>query len=84
MLVAWMELTADATLLALESQSVIWTRMSQIALGRGTPAENLLMLTEKVSAFAEATALVAAGGSAHAVVKGYRKKVRANAKRLKL
>jgi hypothetical protein len=84
MLVAWMKLTADATLLALESQSVIWTRMSQLALGRGTPAENLLMVTEKVSAFAEAAALVAAGGSAHAVVKGYRKKVRANAKRLKL
>jgi hypothetical protein len=32
-------------------------------------------------AFAEAAATVATGGSAHQVVKGYRKKVRANTER---
>jgi hypothetical protein len=52
-------------------------------MGRGTPAEHLRMVTEKVGAFAEAAAVIAAGGSAHAVVKGYRKKVRTNVKRLK-
>jgi hypothetical protein len=51
-------------------------------LGRGSPAENLLMVTEKVNAFAEAAATIAAGGTAHHVIKGYRKKVRANVRRL--
>jgi hypothetical protein len=41
------------------------------------------MVTEKVTAFAEAAATLATGGSAHKVVRGYRRKVRANVKRLK-
>jgi hypothetical protein len=53
-----------------------------MALGRGSPAENLLMVTEKVNAFAEAAATIAAAGTAHHVVKRYRKKVRANVRRL--
>ena len=53
-----------------------------MALGRGSPAENLLMVTEKVNAFAEAAATIAAGGTAHHVVKGYRQKVLANVQRL--
>lgn len=82
MLLPWMKLTTDTTMLALEAQMVIWARMSQAAMGRGTTTENLLMVTEKMTAFAEAAATIAAGGSAHKVVKGYRKKVQANAKRL--
>jgi hypothetical protein len=57
--------------------------MSQAAMGQGSHAENLLMVTEKITAFTEAAAVLAAGGSAHKIVKGYRKKVRANAKRLR-
>lgn len=83
MLLPWMKLATDTTMLALEAQTVIWTRLSRAAMGQGSTAENLLMVTEKVSAFAEAAATLAAGGSAHKVVKGYRRKVRANAKRLK-
>ena len=83
MLLPWMKLATDTTMLALEAQAVIWTRLSQAAMGQGSAAENLLMVTEKVSAFAEAAAIVATGGSAHKVVKGYRRKVRANAKRLR-
>ncbi len=41
------------------------------------------MVTEKMLAVAEAAATMATGGSAHTVVRGYRKKVRANTKRLK-
>jgi hypothetical protein len=82
MLLPWMKLTTDTTMLALEAQMVIWTRLSQAAMGRGTAAENLLMVTEKMTAFAEAAATIAAGGSAHKVVKGYRRKVQANARRL--
>ncbi len=83
MLLPWMKLATDTTMLTLEAQAVIWTRLSQAAMGQGSPAENLLMVTEKVSAFAEAAAIIATGGSAHKVVKGYRRKVRANAKRLR-
>ena len=82
MFLSWVTLATDATLLTIESQSVIWVRLSQMALGRGSPAENLLMVTEKVKAFAEAAATIAAGGTAHHVVKGYRQKVRANVQRL--
>jgi hypothetical protein len=83
MFVPWLKLTTDTTLLAIESHSVIAMRLAQIAVGRGTPAETQLMLTEKVLAFAEATAQIAGGASTQAVVTGYRRKVRANAKRLR-
>jgi hypothetical protein len=51
-------------------------------MGQGSHAENLLMVTEKITAFTEAAAVLATGGSAHKIVKGYRRKVRANSKRL--
>jgi hypothetical protein len=79
----WIKLATDTTMLAAEAQAVIWTRLSQAAMGRGSSAENLLMVTEKITAFTEAAAVIAAGGSAHKVIKGYRRKVRANAKRLR-
>jgi hypothetical protein len=83
MILPWMKLASDASLLAMESQAVIWTRLTEIAMGRGTPAETMLMVTEKVSAFAEAATTIAMGGSAHKVVRGYRRHVKANVRRLK-
>jgi len=83
MFLPWMKLATDASLLALEAHGVIWTRLSDIALGRGSPAENMRMVTEKIGAFTEAAAIIATGGSAHKVVKGYRRHVRANARRLR-
>jgi hypothetical protein len=83
MLGPWMKLTMDAAMLAVEAQSVIAMRLTQIALGRGTAAEAQLMVTEKMLALAEAATTVATGGSARKVVKGYRKKVRANGRRLR-
>jgi hypothetical protein len=82
MFLSWVTLATDTTMLTMESQSVIWARLSQIAMGRGSPTENLLMVTEKVNAFAEAAATIAAGGTAYHVVEGYRQKVRANVQRL--
>jgi hypothetical protein len=82
MIIPWLRLASDTTLLAIEAQTVIGLRLGQIATGRGTPAETQLMVTEKVLALAEAAATVATGGSAHKIVRGYRKKVKANAKRL--
>ncbi len=83
MLIPWLKLASDTTLLAMEAQTVIGLRLGQIAMGRGSLAENQLMVTEKMLAFAEAATIVATGGSPHQVVKGYRKKVRANTRRLK-
>jgi hypothetical protein len=83
MLGSWFKLATEATMLAVEAQSVIGMRLAQIAVGRGSAAETQLMVTEKMLALAEAATTVATGGSAHHVVRGYRKKVRANAKRLR-
>ncbi len=83
MLIPWFRLASDTVLLAMEAQTVIGLRLGQIAIGRGSPAENQLMVTEKMLAFTEAAATMAMGGSAHTVVKGYRRKVRANTRRLK-
>ncbi len=83
MIVPWLRLASDTALLAMEAQTVIGLRLGQIAMGRGSLAENQLMVTEKVLALTEAAVTVATGGSPHKVVKGYRKKVRANTKRLK-
>jgi hypothetical protein len=51
-------------------------------MGRDTAAETQLMVTEKMLALVEAAGTVAMGGSAHKVVSGYRKRVRANVRRL--
>ncbi len=79
---SWIRLGFETAMLGLESQSVVWTRMSQMSLGQGSPAENLRMVTEKVAAFGEAATTVAMGGTPHKVVRGYRRRVRANIKRL--
>jgi len=83
MLESWFRFSLDATMLAVEAQSVVAMRLTSAALGRGSQAENTLMVTEKVSAFVEAAAALAAGGSPHKIVRGYRKHVRANARRLR-
>jgi aromatic ring-opening dioxygenase catalytic subunit (LigB family) len=82
MLGLWMKLTVDTTLLGLEAQGVIGLRLAQIALGQGSPAEAQLMMTEKILALMDAVTIVATGGSAHAVVEDYRRRVQANARRL--
>ena len=79
----WLRLSLDATMLAVEAQSVIAMRLTSAALGRGSHAENTRMVTEKAAAFVEAATALAAGGSAQDVVHGYRKHVRANARRLR-
>ena len=82
MLIPWLKLASDTTLLAMEAQTVIGLRLGQIAMGRGSVTENQLMVTEKTLAFAQVATTMTLGGSAHQVVKGYRKKVQANTKRL--
>src|SRR3954452_17422858 len=83
MFAPWWKFSTDAVMLAVEAQGVIAMRLTSIALGRGTHAENARMLSEKTAAFAEAAMTLAAGGSPHEVVRGYRKHVRANGRRLR-
>jgi hypothetical protein len=56
--------------------------VSAYTMGRGTAAETQLMVTEKMLALVEAVGTVAMGGSAHKVARDYRKRVRANVRRL--
>ena len=71
-------------MLAVEAQTVIGLRLLMFgAGGAAAQAEAQRMIAEKANAFAEAAATLASGGSAHKVVAGYRKHVRANARRLR-
>ena len=55
---------------------------TQEAGGPHAEMEARLMVNEKAIAFTEAATTAAAGGSAHKIVRRYRTRVRANAKRL--
>ena len=70
-------------MLAAESQQVIALRLMKLAAGGAqAQAETQLMLSEKMTAATEAGAKLMAGGSSDSVVSDYRRKVRANIKRL--
>jgi hypothetical protein len=79
----WFALSAHAAQLGIETQHVIGLRLMKIAAG-GAPAqaEVTRMVTEKISAFAEAAATLAMGGSPQKIVRRYRTHVKANARRL--
>ncbi len=80
---SWFRLGMDATMLAVESQQVIGLRLMKLSAGgAGGQAEAQRMITEKVLAAGEAALMVASGASTAKVIAGYRRKVRANARRL--
>jgi hypothetical protein len=83
MLKTWFMLAAEGARLGIEAQQVIGLRVIRIAAG-GTAAQNemLRMMTEKLAAFTEATVTLATGGSTRKVVRRYRARVKANARRL--
>jgi hypothetical protein len=79
----WLALTADGARLAMEAQQVIGLRALRIAAGGAlAQAEFTRMVTEKAFASAEAATTVAMGGSTRKVVRRYRARVKANARRL--
>lgn len=86
----WMRLAADTWRLGLESQSVIALRLTKLAVGDAAAAlEAQRMVSEKILAAAELplrTASAALSGKPHsapaAAVAHYRRKVRANRRRL--
>ena len=80
---SWWKLSVDAAMLVLESQAVIGLRLVKLATG-GTAAQTEAhrMVSEKLFAAGEAALLMATGGTAGHVISGYRRKVRANHRRL--
>lgn len=70
-------------MLAAESQEVIGLRVIRAALGGPkAQAEATLMVTEKIAAANHALANLMMGATPESVVAGYRRKVRANSRRL--
>ncbi|MDP4022679.1 hypothetical protein Q8W71_08600 [Methylobacterium sp. NEAU 140] len=83
MLFGWWKAGLDMAMLGFEAQGVIAQRMAMLAMGG--PAAQLeaqRMVTEKVMAAGEAALMVASGASNGRVIRHYRRKVQANAKRL--
>jgi hypothetical protein len=79
----WVKFAVDAQLLTLEAQQVIAMRMMKLSLGGTKGAkEARRMVSEKVFAAGEAGFRLAKGGSGHSIVRHYRRKVRANRRRL--
>lgn len=70
-------------LLAIEAQRVVELRLMRLAWGGSEGcAEAQQMVSEKVSAFIEASGTLMTGGSCNAVVARYREHVAANTQRL--
>ncbi|KAA0970332.1 hypothetical protein FPY71_07350 [Aureimonas fodinaquatilis] len=73
----------DMMMLGIESQQVMFLRTMKLARGgKAGEREAQRMVAEKLSAAGAAGMTLSHGGTAETVVKGYRKKVRANARRL--
>jgi hypothetical protein len=70
-------------MLAAEAQEVMWLRAMRLAAGgHKASAEAEMMVTEKIAAATSAAGMIMRGDSAENVVEGYRRKVRANRRRL--
>ena len=73
----------DMFMLGLEAQQVAFLRAMKLAAGgKAGEREARLMISEKMVAAGEAGLRFATGKSVASVVKGYRRKVRANQRRL--
>ena len=73
----------DLGMLAAESQQVMWLRYLKLAAGESeASAEARRMVSEKVVVAAQASLGAMLGDARGRVVKRYRKKVRANRRRL--
>jgi hypothetical protein len=68
--------------LMLDAASVIGIRLRMMALGKSTPNELVLMVTEKLNALEEAKVIMMRGGSPSLVIDNYQKIVAANVVRL--
>ncbi|MGX1787036.1 hypothetical protein ACWIGM_09880 [Bosea sp. NPDC055332] len=73
----------ELSMLAFEAQQSMWLRTIKLcAGGSAADREAKLMVDEKVSAAMQAAGTLMSGAHPGAVVKAYRRKVRANVRRL--
>jgi len=73
----------DAAALGVDAQQVMALRAARLATGgAAAQAEAARMMSEKVFAYAEASAMLALGKSPQTVMRRYRTRVRANSRRL--
>jgi len=71
------------TMLAIDANRVVGLRVMKLMLGgRGAHREAQLMASEKIDAAFKASASLMAGASGDEIVRQYRRRVAANAKRL--
>jgi hypothetical protein len=68
--------------LMMDAARVIEIRLRMMALGKSTPNEMVLMVTEKINAMEDAKAIMMRGGSPSLVIDNYQKIVAANVARL--
>jgi hypothetical protein len=78
----WLKFAFDVNLATLEAQQVIAMRMMKLSRGGAKGAKEARRMSEKIFAAGEAGFKLASRGSANSVVKHYRRKVRANHRRL--
>ncbi len=84
MLFAWWKTGMDMAMLGLEAQGVIAQRMAMFAVGGpAAQVEAQRMVTEKFLAVGETAMMLATGASNGRVIRSYRRKVQANALRLR-
>lgn len=73
----------EMSMLAFEAQQAIWLRTLKLSKGgRAADRESKRMVTEKAAAAQKAAIKVLSGSTPVAVVRGYRRKVRSNVRRL--
>jgi hypothetical protein len=73
----------SVAMLSAEAQQVVWLRWMKLAAGGAAArTEANLMVSEKVAAAGAAALLLGRGGKPASVIGVYRRKVRANARRL--
>jgi hypothetical protein len=68
--------------LMMDAARVIEIRLRMMALGKSTPDEMFLMVSEKMSAMEKAKAIIISGGDPSLVIDNYQKIVTANVERL--
>jgi len=73
----------NMTMLGIEAQQVLFLRAMRLSMGgRAAEKEASRMMSEKLIAAGQAAVALSRGASANSVVSSYRRKVRANARRL--
>lgn len=78
-----MNMFFEMTMLAFETQQAMWLRALKLSTGGAAGGrEATLMVSEKVTAAQQAATKLILGAAPVTIIRGYRRKVRANVRRL--